>query len=59
MYQNLLNDSPVIPLLDRKRVQQTLEKPLGDLSPMYDRMGIELAIGLNTWIKDYNVSLSF
>lgn len=53
------SNSPVISLLDRKRVQQTLEKPLGDLSPMYDRMGIELAIGLNTWIKDYNVSLSF
>lgn len=52
-------NSPVIPLLDRKLVKQTLDKPLGNLSPMYDRMGIELAVGLNTWLKDYNVSLSF
>ncbi|MDM3084378.1 asparagine synthase-related protein [Citrobacter sp. Cf141] len=53
------SNSPVLPLLDHKRIQQTLEKPIGDLSPMYDRMGIELAIGLNTWLKDYSISLSF
>jgi len=26
---------------------------------MYDRMGMELAIGLNTWLEEYEVSLSF
>ncbi|TNL09641.1 hypothetical protein CYD30_12405 [Kosakonia cowanii] len=52
-------DSPVLPLLDRGRVTQTLAKPLGNLSPMYDRMGMELAIGLNTWLAEYEVSLSF
>lgn len=50
-------DAPVRPLLDRQRVDQALSKPLGDLSPMYDRMGMELAIGLNTWLADYHVEL--
>lgn len=51
--------SPVLPLVDRDRITQTLAKPLGNLSPMYDRMGMELAIGLNTWLAEYKVSLSF
>jgi len=51
--------SPVRPLLDAKGVKETLRKPLGDLSPMYDRMGMELAIGLNTWLVEYDVSLTF
>lgn len=50
---------PVLPLLDGDRVTQTLAKPLGNLSPMYDRMGMELAMGLNTWLAEYEVSLSF
>ncbi|EMC2290444.1 asparagine synthase (glutamine-hydrolyzing) [Salmonella enterica] len=51
--------SPVLPLLDGDRAAQTLAKPLGNLSPMYDRMGMELAIGLNTWLAEYEVSLSY
>lgn len=56
----ILADSaaPVRPLLDPQRVAHTLAKPLGDLSPMYDRMGMELAIGLNTWLADYQVELA-
>lgn len=49
--------SPVLPLLDRQRIANTLAKPLGNLSPMYDRMGMELAIGLNTWLAEYRVEL--
>ncbi|WP_169829006.1 hypothetical protein [Chromobacterium amazonense] len=45
------------PLLDQQRASQTLAKPIGELSPMYDRMGMELAIGLNTWLADYQVEL--
>ena len=36
----------------------TLAKPLGDLSPMYDRLGMELAIGLNAWLAEYQVELA-
>lgn len=52
-------NAPVLPLLDRDRVLQTLARPLGDQSPMYDRMGMELVIGLNAWLKEFEVSLSF
>ncbi|HFJ4360096.1 TPA: asparagine synthase (glutamine-hydrolyzing) [Salmonella enterica] len=50
--------SPILPLVDLKKIEQTLKNPLGNLSPMYDRMGMELVIGLNNWLIDYNVSLS-
>ncbi|MGP1665891.1 MAG: asparagine synthase-related protein, partial [Rhodanobacter sp.] len=50
--------APVLSLLDRDRVRQALDRPLGSLSPMYDRMGMELAIGLNTWLAEYDVSLT-
>ena len=45
------------PLLDSGRIQQTLAKPLDSVSPMYERMGMELAVGLNTWLNEYDVSL--
>jgi asparagine synthase (glutamine-hydrolysing) len=50
-------NAPVTPLLDSGRIQQTLAKPLGSVSPMYERMGMELAVGLNTWLNEYDVSL--
>ncbi|SHH08408.1 aminotransferase class I/II-fold pyridoxal phosphate-dependent enzyme [Pollutimonas bauzanensis] len=50
--------APVLSLLDRDRVRQAMDRPLGSLSPMYDRMGMELAIGLNTWLAEYDVSLT-
>ena len=50
--------SPVMPLLDRQRIANTLSKPLGSRSPMYDRMGMELAIGLNAWLAEYRVELA-
>lgn len=50
-------DAPVRALLDASQVKHTLEKPVGDSSPMYDRMGMELAVGLNTWLTEQGVSL--
>lgn len=50
-------DAPVRPLLDTMHVQEALNRPLGDVSPMYDRMGMELAVGLNTWLTDLDVTL--
>jgi asparagine synthase (glutamine-hydrolysing) len=50
-------DAPVRVLLDTARVRQTLDRPIGDISPMYDRMGMELAVGLNTWLVEQDVSL--
>ena len=50
-------DAPVRALLDTSQVKRTLEKPVGNSSPMYDRMGMELALGLNTWLTEQAVSL--
>ena len=50
-------DAPVRELLDPSRVKETLDRPLGEVSPMYDRMGIELAVGLNAWLVEQDVSL--
>lgn len=50
-------DAPVRPLLDTFHVQEALDRPLGDVSPMFDRMGMELAVGLNTWLTDLDVTL--
>lgn len=50
-------NAPVTPLLDSSRIKDALDKPLGTVSPMYKRMGMELAVGLNTWLKEYDVSL--
>lgn len=51
-------NAPVRELLDASRVTETLDRPLSSTSPMYDRMGMELAVGLNTWLTEQDVSLA-
>lgn len=50
-------NAPVMQLLDRKLVNKILDRKLGTVSPMYDRMGLELATGLNTWLTEYDVTV--
>lgn len=50
-------NAPVRALLDSQQVTTTLARQLGDNSPMYDRMGMELAVGLNAWLTEYDVNL--
>lgn len=50
-------NSPVMPLLDADRVQQAVNRDIGQSSPRQDRIGLELAIGLNAWLTEYNVTL--
>ncbi|WP_085920094.1 asparagine synthase (glutamine-hydrolyzing) [Halomonas sp. CSM-2] len=50
-------NAPVMQLLDRKLVDQILDRTLGTVSPMYDRMGLELATGLNAWLTEYDVTV--
>lgn len=56
---DIANDtnSPVLPLLDKSAITELLSTPLGEVSPMYDRMGTELVVGLNTWLKQYDVEI--
>ncbi len=50
-------NAPVRALLDSQQVSDTLTRQLGSNSPMYDRMGMELAVGLNAWLTEYDVNL--
>jgi len=52
------SNAPVRQLLDAQRVGDTLNRPMGNNSPMYDRMGMELAVGLNAWLTEYDVNLA-
>lgn len=56
--QIMASDSaPVRALLDAPKVKHTLTKTIGATSPMHERMGMELAVGLNTWLTEQDVTL--
>jgi asparagine synthase (glutamine-hydrolysing) len=50
-------DAPVLPLLDRERVQAFLRRPIEEVSRQYDRGGVELALGLNAWLAGSGATL--
>ena len=50
-------NAPVKPLLDSNRVKAVLNRKVGTVSQLQDRVGMEVAIGLNTWLTEYNVTL--
>lgn len=57
--KQILDDphSPAKPLLDTKLIQQVLNTEIGTSSPRQNRIGMEMAIGLNTWLDEYDVTL--
>jgi asparagine synthase (glutamine-hydrolysing) len=50
-------NAPAKPLLDSKRIQQVLNTDIGASSARQNRIGMEMAIGLNTWLGEYDVTL--
>jgi asparagine synthase (glutamine-hydrolysing)/amidotransferase len=50
-------DSPVLPLLDLERVRKLVDRPMGDVSQPYDRGSLEMALWLNAWLTEYQVTL--
>ncbi|MEU5347728.1 asparagine synthase (glutamine-hydrolyzing) [Streptomyces sp. NPDC020766] len=50
-------DSPVLPLLDPARVRRIMDRPMGDVSRPYDRGSLEMALWLDAWLTEYDVSL--
>ncbi|MGW1865294.1 asparagine synthase (glutamine-hydrolyzing) [Streptomyces mauvecolor] len=52
------SSSPVLPLLDGASVKTLLDTPVGGMSAQYDRAGLEMALGLNSWLKSYDIALS-
>jgi asparagine synthase (glutamine-hydrolysing) len=51
-------DAPARPLLDLRKIDQLLERGMGSASPREDRIAMELAIGLNSWLSEYEVTLA-
>lgn len=57
--RQILNDpnSPAQALLDGGRIQEVLRTEVGATSARQTRIGMEMAIGLNTWLGEYDVTL--
>ncbi|MDG4861019.1 asparagine synthase (glutamine-hydrolyzing) [Streptomyces sp. T-3] len=49
--------SPVLPLLDQAEVKRLLASPVGAMSAQYERSGLEMALGLNSWLSAYDITL--
>ncbi|MFI9201356.1 asparagine synthase (glutamine-hydrolyzing) [Streptomyces sp. NPDC053048] len=49
--------APVLPLLDRPAARRLLGSDLGDTSPQQSRTGMELVLGLNSWLAAYDVTI--
>lgn len=51
-------DAPVRALLDDKQVKDKLALPMGSSSSMDIRVGLEMVVGLNRWMENYQVELA-
>lgn len=49
--------SPVMRLLARDKVEELVNRPLGEYSMPYDRGSLELALWFDRWLRDYDVTL--
>lgn len=50
-------NAPVLPLLDKDRARRALARQATDVSRSYDRGGLEMALWLNRWLGEQNVTL--
>ncbi|HEY7429852.1 MAG TPA: asparagine synthase (glutamine-hydrolyzing) [Streptosporangiaceae bacterium] len=50
-------DAPVLPLLDRARVDETLRAPASKPSSTMTRASLEMVLDLNVWLETYRVRL--
>ena len=48
---------PAAPLLNRKVIEEMLARPVGNISSLPDRSGLERALSISTLVKDYAVAL--
>jgi asparagine synthase (glutamine-hydrolysing) len=48
---------PATSLLNRKVIEDMLARPVGNVSSLPDRSGLERALSISTWVKDYAVAL--
>ncbi len=50
--------SPALPLLDVAKAKAQLARPTLDVSQPYNRGSLEVALGLNRWMREYQVDLA-
>jgi asparagine synthase (glutamine-hydrolysing) len=50
-------EAPVWSLLDVQRVRAILDEPVNSVSTQFGRGGMEMALQLNTWLKEYDVCI--
>ncbi|UTH72878.1 asparagine synthase (glutamine-hydrolyzing) [Chromobacterium sp. IIBBL 290-4] len=50
--------SPVLPLLDLGAARALLDRPFGRISAAPERAGLEMALGLDAWLRRYKVDLT-
>jgi hypothetical protein len=43
--------------MDLGRVEYTLGREAGKVSPLHERMGMERVVGMNSWLAEYDVSV--
>jgi hypothetical protein len=48
---------PATPLLNRKVIEDMLARPVGNVSSLPNHSGLERALSISTWVKDYAVAL--
>ncbi|OKI00958.1 asparagine synthetase B [Streptomyces sp. CB02923] len=51
------DSSPVLPLLDRERVQERLNRPVSSESTQITRIDLEVPLSLNAWLESYSVTV--
>ena len=49
--------SPVLPLTDQQATRQLLDSDVGEVSPQQRRTGMELILGLNSWLEEFSVDI--
>lgn len=50
--------APILDLIDRAKVRALLERAPAEISQPYNRGGLEMALWMNRWIKEYNVEIA-
>ncbi|MFD2077646.1 asparagine synthase (glutamine-hydrolysing) [Actinopolymorpha cephalotaxi] len=50
-------DAPVLPLIDRKQAGDILTESVGSVSSEFTRRAVELVLGLDRWLEEYEVEL--
>lgn len=55
--ESAMPSRPVLPLLDTDRVRARLDQPISENSTQITRIGLEIALWMDRWLRAYGVTL--